>query len=275
MALLLATVTSGGAVNYSLACSTGSYSVTGQNASLKVSRTLTCSPGSYALSGQALGFGVAKRLTCTAGSYVVSGIAATLTYTQGVGATNYSLTCVSGSYAVTGIALGFAVSKRLVCVTGNYTVSGIDALLAYTPGASAVNYSLVCDKGSYIMSGSDARLAHSATGQNTLGGIQPYYYRPRHEPLRAQKTAIPPQGDNLRQTVNNLQLGRQTVNKGLQREKAVNAVKEARKALYDAEQEARQAEHGLNDAQRRLVAYLEQQEAEIDETIVRLIMELI
>ena len=61
------------------------------------------------------------------------------------------------------------------------------------------------------------------------------------------------------------------------REVKSNAVKLAQKRLFDAEQAMLMAKDDLDAANMRLIAYLEQQEAEIEEEsiIMRLIMELL
>jgi hypothetical protein len=132
--------------------------------------------------------------------------------------------------------------------------------------------------------------------QGTLGGIPVgnYYYRERHQPLRAQKEAQKRQEivryDNnppyLQETsdlpidesllADNLPFALQKAENETRKAKA-RAVKRAQKRLFDAEQAMLQAKDELDEANMRLIAYLERQEAEIEEEdiIIRLIMELL
>ena len=73
----------GGAVNYTLTCSAGSYTYTGQAATLNRGIALQCSAGAYSYTGQAATLNRGIKLTCSAGAYVYTGKAATLTYVSG------------------------------------------------------------------------------------------------------------------------------------------------------------------------------------------------
>jgi hypothetical protein len=122
--------------------------------------------------------------------------------------------------------------------------------------------------------------------QGTLGGIPVgnYYYRERHQPLRAQKEAqkqreIVEYDNNppyLQKNEANLPFALQKAENETRKAKA-RAVKRAQKRLFDAEQVMLQAKDELDEANMRLIAYLERQEAEIEEEdiIVRMIMELL
>ena len=108
------------AVNYSLTCANGSYTVTGQNATL----TYVGAPQNY-------------TLTCANGSYAVTGQSATLTYSAGH--TNYTLTCANGAYSVTGQIATLTYTPgtsshaySLICANGNYFVNGQSAILDYS-----------------------------------------------------------------------------------------------------------------------------------------------
>lgn len=101
MSLLLA-VDAGGTVNYVLTCATGTYTYTGQAATLSVTHSLVCANGAYTYTGQAATLNVAHRLACDAGSYAYTGNDATLTYVAGSAAVNYTLACDAGSYAYAG-----------------------------------------------------------------------------------------------------------------------------------------------------------------------------
>lgn len=133
MSLLLAITAAGGPTNYTLTCAAGSYTYTGQAATLKVSHSLTCSAGAYTYAGQAATLKVAHSLVCNPGAYSYVGQTATLKVA-------HSLTCAAGAY--------------------NYV--GNAAILAYVPGVGAVNYTLACSAGAYTYTGMDATLLYVA-----------------------------------------------------------------------------------------------------------------
>lgn len=137
-------------VAYSLTCNNGSYTVTGQNATL----TYVGAPQNYSLS-------------CANGSYAVNGQVATLTYSAGH--TNYTLSCANGTYSVTGQSAILTVAKKLLANNGSYTVTGQAATLTYTPGAGKVNYVLSCANGSYFVNGQSAILNYSGAQTNVWG----------------------------------------------------------------------------------------------------------
>lgn len=145
--------------NYSLSCSAGSYTVTGQAA------TLTYSAGN-----------VNYSLSCANGTYNVTGQSATLTY---VGAPHaYSLSCANGTYAVTGQSATLIYSAghanyALSCAFGAYSVTGQTATLTYTPGSGPQAYTLSCANGNYFVTGQSALLNYSGSGPvwGSTGGI--------------------------------------------------------------------------------------------------------
>lgn len=93
-----------GGISYTLTCSNGSYSLTGQSASFKNGYSLSCSNGSYVLTGQSALF-----------------------------KNNYYLSCSTGSYVVTGQSVSFGDFHNLNCLAGFYLVTGQDVDLTYTP----------------------------------------------------------------------------------------------------------------------------------------------
>lgn len=72
MSLLLA-VTSGGAVNYTLTCSAGSYTYTGQTATFNRGYSLSCAAGAYVYTGKPATLTVSRNLSCAAGAYTYTG----------------------------------------------------------------------------------------------------------------------------------------------------------------------------------------------------------
>lgn len=118
----------GGAVDPVLTSEQGSYSLTGQDTSLKVTRILTASQGTYSLSGQDV----------------------TLTYTQ-PGA--YTLTASQGSYTITG-SDGLA-QRAMNADFGSYTLTGQDtSFIGTLPSA----YSMSAVYGTYSLTGKRANL---------------------------------------------------------------------------------------------------------------------
>lgn len=104
MSLLLAVGGGVTPVNYVLTCAVGSYTYTGQAATLRRGYSLICAPGSYAYTG----------------------IAATLTYVPGVATANYTLVCDVGSYVYSGIA-----------ATLTYATGAVETTLQGSAGGTA------------------------------------------------------------------------------------------------------------------------------------------
>jgi Ca2+-binding RTX toxin-like protein len=98
---LLLAVTSG-ATNYTITAQAGTYSVTGQSATLLRSKLIVASNGSYAVTGQSATLLRSRLITASNGAYAINGQSVTITY--GGGAVNYLLVAQAGSYAVTGSA---------------------------------------------------------------------------------------------------------------------------------------------------------------------------
>lgn len=110
---------------YTLTAATGSFTLTGVSATLKVSRKLVAATGTYSLTGQAAAFNVSRKLVAATGTYTLSGIAANLVYTPVSGAT-YTLTAQTGTFSLTGQAAAFKVSRKLVAEVVAYTLIGKD-----------------------------------------------------------------------------------------------------------------------------------------------------
>lgn len=108
----------------------GTYTLTGQSASLFRSKVINAAQGSYALTGQSSTILRSKVLTAGQGSYTLTGQNATITYTgSGV---NYTITADVGNYTYTGQAATIKKSKVLNASTGTYNVAGQAATLAYS-----------------------------------------------------------------------------------------------------------------------------------------------
>lgn len=85
-----------GATNYTLTANGGSFTLSGQSASLSRNRSLTASNGSFSVSGQAVAIKRNRALSTQSGAYSLAGQNAVISYTGS--ANNYQLTCQSGSY---------------------------------------------------------------------------------------------------------------------------------------------------------------------------------
>jgi hypothetical protein len=161
MSLLLAVGSGGAGVNYSLTCASGSYTLTGQPALLKVTRRLICDSGSYSLTGQATLLKVSHRLVCDAGSYSFTGQAALL-----------------------------KVSRALLCDAGAYNLTGNAATLTYTAGTGAVAYNLICSVGAYNLSGNDATLIYTSGQATRLKGVRSSYFVKQDTPTKKTEEQI-------------------------------------------------------------------------------------
>lgn len=157
MSLLLAAGSGGGSVAYSLTCAAGTYTLTGNAATLRKDSSLVCSTGSYSLTGSSTTLNKVSSLVCTAGSYTLtgtsnvlqvartfscaagdyslSGYTTTLTYSPGTGGINYTLSCNNGTYTVTGQTATLTKNFTLSCSAGNYAITGQDATLDVVTGA--------------------------------------------------------------------------------------------------------------------------------------------
>lgn len=155
MSLLLA-LTGGGAVNYTLTGSAGSYTVAGQPAVLSVAKKLAGTAGSYAVSGQAASFSVNRKLAGAAGSYSYSGQAAS-----------------------------FLRMAKLTGANGAYSYTGQAATLTYTPGAGAVSYTLTGSSGGYSITGNTATLSVVILPKNS-GGFEDYGENIRQQAKRTK-----------------------------------------------------------------------------------------
>lgn len=129
------------------------------------------------------------------------------------------------------------------------------------------------------------------TGSAAKGTIQPvqilggsYYYKPRHLPIRKAKELekaentqpeANPENDSLSNYPKIKESNRRSSDKRLA--KAKQEVRQANQRLFNVEAALIQAENEAKEAQLRLIAYLEEQEAEIDEesVIMQIMMEFL
>jgi hypothetical protein len=135
--------------NYTLAGSAGTYSISGQTATVALARPLSGSAGSYTITGQNAAVVVARKLSGLAGTYTIAGQTAVVAVAR-------KLSGSAGSYSINGQN---ATVLRAVNLSGNagvYTYAGQPANAVYTPGAGAVAYTLDGLAGNYAITGQDA-----------------------------------------------------------------------------------------------------------------------
>ena len=156
-----------GPTSYVLTCAVGSYTYTGQTATLtyvpgvtKVNYVLSCAVGAYVYTGNTATLVVKRNyvLSLSAGAYTYSGGTATLVVKR-----NYVLQLAAGTYNYVGVPATLIVKRNytLVCAVGAYSYSGGTATLQYTAGGTPNPYTLVCSAGSYIYTGQDVTLTYS------------------------------------------------------------------------------------------------------------------
>lgn len=109
-------------VAYSMAGASGSYSVVGGTASLKVARALPVAFGTVLTVGSASVFHADKQLSLSAGSVVVTGQTADFVYSAGH--TNYQLAASAGTYDVTGGTVELKAHRNTTAGTGIILVQG-------------------------------------------------------------------------------------------------------------------------------------------------------
>jgi hypothetical protein len=122
MTLLLAQISGGSGVAYTLSGATGSYTYTGNNATLvpKHNYALSGSSGVYTYTGQNATL-IPKHnyvLAGQAGNYSYTGQSATLTYTAGAGSIAYSLSGATGSYLLNGQSATLTYTNRAQIIWG-------------------------------------------------------------------------------------------------------------------------------------------------------------
>ena len=157
---------------YTLACDAGTFTETGQAASLEVGRKLVAAAASYAWSGVAATLRAARKLIAGAGTYAWTGQSATLTYTPG----GYVMPADAGSYAWTGQAASLEYGRELAAGAGGYALAGQAVTFdrTYRLAAAAASYSwngqsasLVYDTGEEI----STSIISSVIGPQIAGGL--------------------------------------------------------------------------------------------------------
>ena len=102
---------------YSITALNGSYTVSGQTATISRNRALTASNGNYSITGQNTSLDFGRVLAASNGNYVVTGQSATLVRGR-------VLTASNGSYGVTGQSATVSFGRLLSAQNGVYSVAG-------------------------------------------------------------------------------------------------------------------------------------------------------
>jgi hypothetical protein len=114
--------------------------------------TLTAQGGSYTLTGQSATLIRSKLVTASGGSYAIAGQQATITYTPA--AINYQLTAQGGSYALTGQSATISRDRRLTSSGGSYALTGGTATILRTKVITAQG-------GAYALTGQQSVISKS------------------------------------------------------------------------------------------------------------------
>jgi hypothetical protein len=133
---------------YTLTAGGGTYTLTGQTASLLRNNKLSAGSGSYALTGQTAGLLLGRLLSAGGGSVDLTGQSASLLKDSKVSAG-------AGSVLVTGSDASLLKDSVLSAGAGAVEITGYDVTLTYTPLGG---YTLSAESGSFTLAGSDASL---------------------------------------------------------------------------------------------------------------------
>ncbi len=144
--------------SYTLTANSGAVTLTGSNATLKVSRTLVANSAAIALSGTTATLRLSKTLTAQSGAVTLAGQQATLR-------TARSLTANSGSVTLAGTQANIRLARLLAGNSGTVTLAGQTATLTYTP--LAASNVLTCEPGEIALSGSSAELSVTGSAPRT------------------------------------------------------------------------------------------------------------
>lgn len=164
----------GGSTAYSLEALAGSYSLTGQTASLEKGSLVVASAGSYLLTGQTAGLLKGSKVSADSGPYTLTGQSASLLK-------GFEVSADSGTYTLSGQDVSLVYSGTAVVLTadnGAYTLTGISAflekggLLTASNGSYALTgqtvtlltgFKVAAGAGSFSLTGQDASLKHNAS----------------------------------------------------------------------------------------------------------------
>lgn len=158
-----------GGPTYTLTADAGTYTLTGQTASLLAARILAADAGAYTLAGQSAGLLAHRVLSADAGSYTMTGedvaLLAARKLTADPGAYNLTgtdvsllahriLTAGAGAFVLAGSDAALLVQRVLQAAAGSYTLTGADVGLLTARRMTA-------EAGSYILTGLPVTLLYS------------------------------------------------------------------------------------------------------------------
>ncbi len=126
---------------------TGTYSLAGQDSILKGGFKVLSDFGTYSLTGQDAVLKGGFLVSANTGSYALSGMDAVL---KG----GFKFLANTGAYALTGVDTNLLKSFLMLANTGGYTLTGVDTNLL-------LDFVMVANTGAYSLSGIDATLAKS------------------------------------------------------------------------------------------------------------------
>ena len=124
-------VSTAGASSYTLNMESGSYAITGSDATLLHGYLHNLEPGSYTLSGSSATLLKNSLLNLESGSYTISGSDVTFSLAK-------VMNLESGSYALTGADTTFVRSYQLNMEAGSYVLSGQDITFVYSGASNTV-----------------------------------------------------------------------------------------------------------------------------------------
>lgn len=146
--------------NYSLSCSSGSFSLSGTAVEFLVPSNIKANTGSLVLSGTAVDLEYGRKLSITSGALTLAGTATTLRYNK--------LSADSGEYVAIGTDVSLRVDRKLSCSKNDFSLTG-------TAVGLVLGKSIVLGSGSYSLLGSVigtpvARKIVSTSGEYDLSG---------------------------------------------------------------------------------------------------------
>lgn len=153
---------SSGATAYTLPADSGTFALTGTDATLARSRILTADAASFALTGTAATLAKGRVVAADSGAFALTGTAATLTRGR-------VLAADSGTFALTGTA---AVLEYTPVGGPTYTLTADPADFALTGTAAVLAHGhvLSADSNSIVLTGTDVTLTYTVppSGEVTL-----------------------------------------------------------------------------------------------------------
>lgn len=180
---LLNNLAGSGRVNYSASGLSGTYTLTGQSATVIRARIVAGASGTYTLTGQAATAKYGHVATGASGTYTLTGQAATVALARNAAGS-------SGTYTLTGTAAGVAYGRKAQGSNGTYVLNGQAANATYTPGTGAHNYIAQGLSGTYYLTGQPALAFYSGHNVPRTDGDEEDRPRKKRKGLREQRTEI-------------------------------------------------------------------------------------